>query len=93
MRAPELNEYLIGREVYSRDDSYDPATDPIVRVGAHSVREKLEPPASFLRRGSRQPFGVEQHGAPHRLRTLARDGEQEIPVLRRHVKRIVEAQA
>jgi hypothetical protein len=41
-RAPELNEYLIGREVYSRDDSYDPATDPIVRVGAHSVREKLE---------------------------------------------------
>ena len=41
-RAAELNEYLIGREVYSRDDSYDPATDPIVRVGAHSVREKLE---------------------------------------------------
>ena len=41
-RAPELNEYLIGREVYSRDDSYDPATDPIVRVGAHSVRDKLE---------------------------------------------------
>jgi hypothetical protein len=41
-RASELNEYLIGREVYSRDDTYNPATDPIVRVGAHSIREKLE---------------------------------------------------
>lgn len=40
-RGPELNEYLIGREVFGRDDSYNPATDPIVRVGAHGVREKL----------------------------------------------------
>src|SRR5262245_20738275 len=40
-RGGELNEYLIGREVFDRDDSYNPATDPIVRVGAHSVREKL----------------------------------------------------
>jgi hypothetical protein len=40
-RGAELNEYLIGREVFDRDDSYNPATDPIVRVGAHSVREKL----------------------------------------------------
>jgi len=40
-RGPELNEYLIGREVFDRDDSYNPATDPIVRVGAHGVREKL----------------------------------------------------
>src|SRR5262249_10825112 len=30
-----------GREVFDRDDSYNPATDPIVRVGAHGVREKL----------------------------------------------------
>jgi hypothetical protein len=40
-RGGELNEYLIGREVFDRDDSYNPATDPIVRVGAHGVREKL----------------------------------------------------
>jgi hypothetical protein len=40
-RGAELNEYLIGREVFGRDDSYNPATDPIVRVGAHGVREKL----------------------------------------------------
>lgn len=41
-RGSELNEYLIGREVFDRDNSYNPATDPIVRVGAHGVREKLE---------------------------------------------------
>jgi hypothetical protein len=41
-RASELNEYLIGREVFERDDSYNPAADPIVRVGAHDVRKKLE---------------------------------------------------
>jgi hypothetical protein len=41
-RAEELNEYLIGREVFDRDDSYNPAADPIVRVGAHDVRKKLE---------------------------------------------------
>lgn len=40
-RGGELNEYLIGREVFDRDDAYNPATDPIVRVGAHGVREKL----------------------------------------------------
>jgi hypothetical protein len=40
-RGAELNEYLIGREVFDRDDAYNPATDPIVRVGAHGVREKL----------------------------------------------------
>src|SRR5215813_15274814 len=40
-RGAELNEYLIGREVFDRDDTYNPATDPIVRVGAHGVREKL----------------------------------------------------
>src|SRR5262249_28340989 len=40
-RGSELNEYLIGREVFDRDDTYNPATDPIVRVGAHGVREKL----------------------------------------------------
>ena len=41
-RAQELNEYLIGREVFERDDSYNPAADPIVRVGAHDVRKRLE---------------------------------------------------
>jgi hypothetical protein len=41
-RVAELNEYLIGREVFDRDENYNPADDPIVRVGAHDVRKKLE---------------------------------------------------
>ncbi len=41
-RAGELNEYLIGREVFDRDEGYNPAADPIVRVGAYDVRKKLE---------------------------------------------------
>ena len=41
-RASELNEYMIGCEVYGRDDAYNPALDPIVRVGAHGLRKKLE---------------------------------------------------
>jgi hypothetical protein len=41
-RANELNEYLIGREVFGRDDTYNPAADPIVRVAAHDIRKKLE---------------------------------------------------
>src|SRR5262245_27511442 len=41
-RADELNEYLIGYEVFNRNESYNPALDPIVRVGAHELRKKLE---------------------------------------------------
>jgi len=41
-RARELNEYLIGCEVFDRNEAYNPAADPIVRVGAHDVRKKLE---------------------------------------------------
>jgi hypothetical protein len=41
-RASELNEYMIGCEIYDRDGSYNPATDPIVRVGAHDLRKRLE---------------------------------------------------
>jgi hypothetical protein len=41
-RADELNEYMIGCEVFGRDNSYNPALDPIVRVGAHELRKKLE---------------------------------------------------
>ena len=41
-RASELNEYLIGCEVFGRTETYNPALDPIVRVGAHELRKKLE---------------------------------------------------
>jgi hypothetical protein len=41
-RAEDLNEYMIGCEVFGRNNSYNPALDPIVRVGAHELRKKLE---------------------------------------------------
>jgi hypothetical protein len=41
-RASELSEYSIGYQVFDRRETYDPALDSIVRVGAHEVRKKLE---------------------------------------------------
>jgi hypothetical protein len=39
--AGTLKEYLIGVEVFDRDSSYDPRTDPIVRVEAGRLRARL----------------------------------------------------
>jgi hypothetical protein len=41
-RATELNEYLLGCEVFDKGADYHPAADPVVRVAAHDVRKKLE---------------------------------------------------
>lgn len=40
-RGADLKEYLIGVEVFQRKRSYDPRTDPIVRVEAGRLRKKL----------------------------------------------------
>jgi hypothetical protein len=41
-RAHELNEHILGYDVFGRDNSYNPSSDPIVRVFAHEIRKKLE---------------------------------------------------
>ena len=41
-RGAELKEYAIGVSVFDRLPSFDPATDPIVRVEARRLRAKLE---------------------------------------------------
>jgi len=38
----QLKEYVIGREVFDRDENYDPRLDPIVRVEARRLRTKLD---------------------------------------------------
>jgi TolB-like protein len=38
----QIKEYLLGREVFDRDDRYDPRMDPIVRVEARRLRSRLE---------------------------------------------------
>src|SRR6185503_4735952 len=40
-RADELKEYVIGVRVCGKEDSFDPRTDPIVRVQARRLRAKL----------------------------------------------------
>src|SRR4030081_597398 len=38
----QIKEYVLGREVFDRDDRYDPRMDPIVRVEARRLRVKLD---------------------------------------------------
>ncbi len=40
--ADQLKEYRLGLEVFDREPSYDPRTDPIVRVEAGRFRSKLQ---------------------------------------------------
>jgi TolB-like protein/Flp pilus assembly protein TadD len=40
-RAAQLKEYVIGVQVFRKEDSFDPRTDPIVRVQARRLRAKL----------------------------------------------------
>jgi TolB-like protein len=41
-QANDIKEYLLGVEVFDRGESYDPRIDPIVRVEARRLRDKLE---------------------------------------------------
>ena len=40
-RRHELKEYVIGVQVFDKEDTFDPRTDPIVRVQARRLRAKL----------------------------------------------------
>ena len=40
-RRNELKEYVIGVQVFGKEDSFDPRTDPIVRVQARRLRAKI----------------------------------------------------
>jgi TolB-like protein/Flp pilus assembly protein TadD len=40
-RGAELKEYVIGVEVFGKEPSFDPRTDPIVRVQARRLRSRL----------------------------------------------------
>jgi TolB-like protein/Flp pilus assembly protein TadD len=41
-RGANIKEYLLGLEVFDRAESFDPRTDPVVRVEAHRLRAKLK---------------------------------------------------
>lgn len=40
-RAHQLKEYVIGVQVFGKEDAFDPRTDPIVRVQARRLRARL----------------------------------------------------
>jgi len=40
-RSDQLKEYVIGVQVFGKEDSFDPRTDPIVRVQARRLRARL----------------------------------------------------
>src|SRR3954471_23296303 len=40
-RRHELKEYVIGVQVFGKEEAFDPRTDPIVRVQARRLRAKL----------------------------------------------------
>ncbi|HYP26089.1 MAG TPA: hypothetical protein VE262_05160 [Blastocatellia bacterium] len=56
-RAHELNEYILGYDVFGRDNSYNPSHDPIVRVFAHEIRKKLE--TYYINEGAADPLRLE----------------------------------
>src|SRR5581483_9621015 len=56
-RAQDLNEHLLGYDVFGRDNSYNPSNDPIVRVFAHEIRKKLE--AYYASEGAPDPVRLE----------------------------------
>src|ERR1051325_10473571 len=56
-RAQELNEHILGYDVFGRDNSYNPSNDPIVRVFAHEIRKKLE--AYYAHEGAADPVRLE----------------------------------
>src|SRR5215831_4913865 len=40
-RGERLKEFVVGMEVFGKDDSFDPRNDPIVRVQARRLRTQL----------------------------------------------------
>src|SRR4029434_6176653 len=40
-RSDELKEYVVGVQVFGKESSFDPRTDPIVRVQARRLRARL----------------------------------------------------
>ena len=56
-RARELNEHILGYNVFGRDSTYNPSADPIVRVFAHEIRKKLD--AYYADEGANDPIHLE----------------------------------
>jgi len=56
-RGEQLKEFVIGVEVFDKDEKYDPRMDPIVRVEARRLREKLR--KYYEKEGLADPIQIE----------------------------------
>ncbi len=56
-RGGQLNEHLIGMEVYERGPDFDPHEDSIVRVQAHELRKSLA--RYYEQEGKRDPIRID----------------------------------
>jgi TolB-like protein/Tfp pilus assembly protein PilF len=56
-RADRLKAYTIALEVFGRDESFDPASDPVVRMEAGKLRRRLE--HYYLGAGQRDAIRIE----------------------------------
>jgi hypothetical protein len=71
-----LNEYSLGIDVFDRGETFDPATDTIVRVQARRLRSKLE--KYYASEGQADPIVIElprgQYRAVLRVAPVGDDG-------------------
>jgi len=56
-RGDQLKEYVVGTEVFDKDQSFDPRNDPIVRVQARRLRARLD--QYFREEGKADEFVIE----------------------------------
>jgi TolB-like protein/Flp pilus assembly protein TadD len=81
-KGADLKEYLIGIEVFDRNENYDPRIDPIVRVEARRLRGKLQ--AYYEGDGQNDPVLIEFASGTYAPRIRYRNEIPEIipPALR-----------
>jgi len=77
-RGEQINEYLIGIEVFGKNDSFDPRLNPTVRVEAHRLRLQLE--AYYSEEGADDPLRIEfPKGSYHPVWRWAEEGVPAMP--------------
>jgi len=72
-RGDQLKEYVIGVQVFGKEETFDPRTDPIVRVQA--IRMGIDVVAAWSRKTNQADAGAACEF--HRQRRRCRDGGHE----------------
>jgi TolB-like protein/Tfp pilus assembly protein PilF len=84
-RGAQLKEYLIGVEVFDREGSYDPRTDPVVRGEARRLRSKLM--EYYEQEGRQDPVRIHlpkgSYAAVFEASAAGRAEEQTVPITTR----------